>query len=147
MVVGWGDWKLAGLIFIRPVQNSTITSARFYHKLSTEPSDSTERYGSAFAKPTSSGLISGREINTASAFQFCSNLILIGVRLQVATVPVLPTPVFASTPQRTMMTKRIENPAAVHGRQNEAKPERPLGFVRKPERVADRQRRTGNGQP
>ena len=37
----------------------------------------------------------------ASAFQFYSNLILIEVGLQTATVPELPAPAFASTPQPT----------------------------------------------
>jgi hypothetical protein len=54
-------------------------------------------------------------------FQFYSNLILIEVGLQIAAVQALPAPAFAP-PQRTMMTKRIENPAAVPGSQNQAKP-------------------------
>jgi hypothetical protein len=32
LVVGWGDWKLASLTFIRPVQSSILTSARCDHK-------------------------------------------------------------------------------------------------------------------
>jgi hypothetical protein len=66
-------------------------------------------------------------IKCGFGFQFYSNLILIEVDLQIATVSELPAPAFASTPQRTMMTKRIENPAAVHGRQNQAEPWQPAG--------------------
>jgi hypothetical protein len=42
-------------------------------------------------------------------------------------VPELPAPAFASTSNEQMMTKRIENPAAFHGRQNQAKPWPPVG--------------------
>ncbi len=51
------------------------------------------------------GFISGREIITASAFQFYSNLVLIEVGLQIATVPELSALVFALTPLRTMTIK------------------------------------------
>ena len=82
-------------------------------------------------------------IKCGFGFQFYSNLILIEVGLQIATVPELPAPAFASTPQRTMMTKRIENPAAVHGRQNQAKPWRPLDFL---SQLPGSRSRKANGQ-
>ena len=115
-----GGLETGQLTFIRPRHGSTLTSARFHHKLrlrqATRLSSPNVLRRDQFGR-----FISGREINTASAVQFCSNLILIEVGLQIAAVPALPAPAFASTPQRTMMTKRIENPAAVPGRQNQAK--------------------------
>jgi hypothetical protein len=89
------SWLLDGgignrrLTLISPHRGSKLTSPRFHHKLHLR-----RTYGAT----SPDGFISGREINTASAFQFYSNLVLIEVGLQIATVPELSALVFALTP-------------------------------------------------
>jgi hypothetical protein len=94
-----GDWKPPRLNFIRsatvdvnlgPVSSQVPPSLSVRSLPDARPPEN--------ASPRGIRFISGFELNRASAFQFYSNLILIEVRLQIAAVPELPAPAFASTP-------------------------------------------------
>ena len=119
MFVGWGigNWP-ADLHQTAPRLDTNLGTVS--SQAPPSPSDSTELAECPTARPVRPVYFWSRN-KYGFGFQFYSNLILIEVGLQIATVPELPAPAFASTPQRTMMTKRIENPAAVPGRRNQAK--------------------------